>query len=432
MKRLIQSIVMVFLAGTVLLTAKSHTLTIDKAIEIGLEHSPDVDISRFDFKKAIERNKFQEGYYLPRVDVNAVGGRTGANLGQQGNFNTSLLVGSLSASQLLYDFGKTSGRIDASDEEAKALEANMNQVISTKILQIKARYYDALKMKSIIRVSQKNIELQKGQLRRATRYYENGIKTIIDVSDAQVRLTKAKLDLSNSEYELKLRIALLEEEMGYAPYSGNYVLYHKEFDLSNISQQLPRVRTSLPSLEKFAYAHRYELQSSQYLVKSSQAVVESEKGGYLPTLSLRGDYTAQRVDDIFASTLPERQWQAGVEVKWNLFAGRQTDASVQEAKISALRAESHVDDVRILIKRQVIESSLGVMRTKDSVVLSQSIAKASEKKYRQAKKRYENDLSDYIELQEAQQSYIQSLADLVNTYYDYYISIAQLDFAIGK
>ena len=294
MKRVIQGILITFLAGTVLLTAKSQTLTIDKAIEVGLEHSPDVDISRFDFKKAIERSKFQEGYYLPRVDLGAMGGRSGAKLNHQGNFNTSLLVGNLSASQLLYDFGKTSGRIDASNEEARALEASMNQVISTKILQIKARYYDALKMKSIIRVSEKNIELQKGQLRRATRYYENGIKTIIDVSDAQVRLTKAKLDLSNAQYELKLRRALLEEEMGYVPYSGNYVLYHKKFEVSNISEKLPRVNTSLPSLEKFAYAHRYELKSSQYLVKSSQAIVESEKGGYLPTLSLRGDYTAQK------------------------------------------------------------------------------------------------------------------------------------------
>jgi outer membrane protein len=432
MKRFIQGTLIALLTSTTLLLAKSQTLTIDKAIEIGLEHSPDVDISRFDFKKAIERNKFQEGYYLPRVDMGATAGRTGSDFNQQGNFNTSLLVGSLSASQLLYDFGKTSGRIDASSEEAKAREASMNQVISTKILQIKARYYDALKMKSIIGVSKKNIELQKGQLRRATRYYENGIKTIIDVSDAQVRLTKAKLDLSNAQYELKLRRALLEEEMGYAPYSGNYALYHRKLDLPNVSEKLPLVRTALPALEKFAYAHRYELKSSQYFVKSSQAIVESEKGGYLPTLSLRGDYTAQDVDNVFASTVPERQWQAGVEVKWNLFAGRQTDASVQEAKISTLKAASQVDDVRLLIKRQVIESSLGVMRTKDSVILSQSIAKASEKKYLQAKKRYENDLSDYIELQEAQQGYIQSLGDLVTSYYDYYISIAQLDFAVGR
>jgi len=432
MKRLLQGTLIILVTGTALFAAKSQTLTINKAIEIGLKHSPDVDISRFDFKRAIERNKFQEGYYLPRVDLGAIAGRTGSDFDQQGNLNAALLVGTLSASQLLYDFGKTSGKIDASSEEAKALEANMNQVISLKILNIKARYYDALKMKSIIQVAKKNIELQKGQLRRAQRYYDNGIKTIIDVSDAQVRLTKAKLDLSNSEYELKLRRALLEEEMGYAPHSGNYVLYYRKLDLPNVSQKLPRIRTSLRTLEKFAYAHRYELKSSQYLVKSSQALVESEKGGYLPTLSLRGDYTAQDVDNVFASTLPERQWQAGIDVKWNLFAGRQTDASVQEAKISALKAASQVDNVRLLIKRQVIESSLGVKKTKDAVMLSESIANASEKKYFQAKKRYENDLSDYIELQEAQQSYIQSLGALVTSYYDYYISIAQLDFSVGR
>jgi len=432
MKRLILNIGIGLLAMTMFVTAKSQTLTIDKAIELALKHSPDIDISRFDFKGAIERTKFQKGYYLPRLDLTALAGGSGMDFKQQGNLGGSTLLGTLSASQLIYDFGKTSGRIDASDAQANALEANMNQVISTKILMVKARYYDALKIKSIIRVNQKNITLQEGQLRRAQRYYDNGIKTIIDVSDATVRLTEAKLDLSNSEYELKLRKALLEEAMGYTPYNGQYSLYHRKLDLPNVSRKLPQISIPLSQLEGFAYDHRYELKSSKYLVESSQAIVESEKGGYLPTLSLRGDYTAQRVDDDFMASTPERQWQGGVDLKWNLFAGNQTDASVQEAKISALRAASQVDEVRLLIKRQVIEARLGILRTKDSVKLSESIAKASERKYMQAKKRYENDLSDYIELQEAQQSYISSLGKLVSTYYDYYIAIAQLDFAVGR
>ena len=432
MKRLLQGLVLTLLFGTLFLSAKSQTLTIDKAIELALKHSPDIDISRFDFKRAIERHKFQKGYYLPRLDLTALAGGTGMDFKQQGNLNGTTLLGNLSASQLIYDFGKTSGRIDASDAETNALEASMNQVISTKILMVKARYYDALKMKSIIGVNQKNIKLQEGQLRRAQRYYENGIKTIIDVSDATVRLTEAKLDLSNSEYELKLRMALLEEAMGYTPYKGNYSLYHRKLDLPNVSAKLPRISTPLSQLERFAYSHRYELKSSKYYVESSRSIVESEKGGYLPTLSLRGDYTAQHVDDDFMATTPQRQWQGGVDLKWNLFAGNQTDASVQEAKIAALKAASQVDEVRLLIKRQVIEARLGILRTKDSVNLSESIAKASERKYFQAKKRYENDLSDYIELQEAQQSYISSLGKLVSTYYDYYIAIAQLDFAVGR
>jgi len=432
MNYLIKSLSIGILTTTILLSAKSQVLTIDKAIEIALKHSPDIKISRLDFKGAIERNKFQEGYYLPRLDLGVSGGRQGVDFKQQEESSGTVLMGQLSASQLIYDFGKTSGRVNASDAQARAYEATMYQAISTKILYIKARYYDALKMKSIINVNHKNIKLQEGQLRRAKRYYDEGIKTIIDVSDAQVRLTQAKLDLSNSKYELQLRLALLEEAMGYTPYKSEYKLYHQKLKLNNISLALPKINTSLSKLEAFAYGHRYELKSSKYLVKSSKSLVESEKGGYLPTLSLRGDYMAQDVDKNFIVSTPRRQWQASVDMQWSLFSGKQTDASVQEAKISALKAASHVNEVHLLIKRQVVEASLGVRRTKDSVTLSQSIAKASEKKYKQAKKRYENDLSDYIELQEAQQSYIKSLGELVSVYYNYYIAIAQLDFAVGR
>jgi outer membrane protein len=420
------------LLTTLLLSANNQVLTIDEAIEIALKHSPDIKNSQFDFKSAIERNKFQKGYYLPELNFELSGGRQSTDFKNQKKLNGTLLMGRLSASQLLYDFGKTSGRVDASSAQVNAYKATMHQSISTKILYIKARYYDALKMKSIIDVNHKNIKLQEGQLMRAKRYYDEGIKTIIDVSDAQVRLTQAKLDLSNSKYELKLRLALLEEAMGYTPYRSNYELYHKKIDLHNIADNIPKINTSISKLEAFAYEHRYELKSSKYLVESSKHLVESKKGEYLPTLMLRGDYMSQDVDKDFISSTPQKQWQANINMQWNLFSGKQTDASVQEAKISALKASSHVNEIRLLIKRQVVEASLGVRRTRDSVTLSQNITKASKKKYEQAKKRYENDLSDYIELQEAQQSYIKSLGELVSVYYNYYIAIAQLDFAIGK
>ena len=56
----------------------------------------------------------------------------------------------------------------------------------------------------------------------------------------------------------------------------------------------------------------------------------------------------------------------------------------------------------------------------------------SNEKFDQASKRYEHGLSDYIELQEARQGYINAMATLVVDYYDYYIAIAALDNAIGK
>jgi outer membrane protein len=432
MKRKIGSLLLAMLFTPLLLTAKEKILTIDRAIELSLRHSPDIDTGRFDFEGAKARSRFQRGGYLPRLDLEATAGKQGERLKGESARNAYALIGSLSASQLLYDFGKTSGRVSASDAEAAAYKAALKQTISGKILAVKTRYYDVLKMRSIIRVNRKNIALQKEQLRRATRYYESGIRTVIDVSDARVRLRQARLDLSNAEYELELRRALLEEEMGYVPYDGHYRLRHRKLDLPRLSRQLPEINTSLPQLMHFAYAHRYELKSSRHLVARSRSLVESRKGDYLPTLSLRGDYGAQRVDRDYHPSAPEQQWQLGVDMRWNLFAGGQTDASVQEARIAAMKAASHVDRVRLKIRREVIGADLNVRRMNKAVSLSESIAKAAEKKYLQAKKRYENGLSDYIELQEAQQGYIQALSELVVAYYDYYIAVAQLDYAVGR
>lgn len=414
------------------LQAKEQVLHVDTLVKIALKESPDIDISRFDFKEAQQRVKYSEGYYLPRLDFDAQGGKQRMQFSGGNDQNTDILTGALGASQLLYDFGKTSGRIAGSTQEALALEAQMQQIISDKILAVKQNYYEILKTKSIIDVQHKNVTLQKEQLNRAQKYLKSGIKTIIDVSDAQVQLEQAYLDLENAKYDLELKRADLERTLGTVPYNGKYVVYSRKLDMPKLSKNLPHVKSSLYRLEQFAYKHRYVLESSKHYVSSAKANVESQHGDYAPTLTLKGQYSKQHVDSNTLLFSPEEQGQVTVNMNWNLFSGFQTDAAVQEAKIAVLRASSQVQNVRLAIKNEVIGAHILVRRQNNNVKLSERIAKASLLKFEQAQKRYENDLSDFVELQNAQQGYIQSLSNLVNAYYDYYISLAQLDHSIGK
>ncbi len=274
--------------------------------------------------------------------------------------------------------------------------------------------------------------MQKKQLYRAKKYLKSGIKTIIDVSDAQVQVEHAELDLKNAEYTLELQRAALEETIGYVPYKGKYRLYSKKLSMKNLSKRLPKVKVPLYKLERFAYEHRYVLRSSKHYVKGAESHVKTTESEYYPSISVGGDYTMQEVGDNSINIVSQQQGKLGVSMNWNLFSGYQTDASVQEAKIGVLKANSQVQSVKIAIKKQVVESHINLRRGKDIVKMYESISKASLKKYDQAQKRYENELSDFVELQDAQQGYIQSLSDLVNAYYDYYIALAQLDHAIGK
>jgi len=417
---------------TGLLQAKPHVMTIDELITAALKHSPDIDIGRFDLKSAEARSHFSEGYYLPRIDLDLSGGKQRTAFKEQPGFNTDILAGTLGASQLLYDFGKTAGRVEGSREDVLSQEAQMQQIISDKILYIKQDYYDVLKSKSIIEVQKKNVTLQEQQLHRAEKYLLSGIKTIIDVSDARVQVEQAKLDLQNAQYDLELQRAKLEEDLGYRPYGGNYLLYSRKLSLPHLSKKLPQVNTSFGQLETFAYTHRYVLQGAKHIVSSARSNVTAQKGDYAPTISLQGHFSKQHIDETAVAFSPEEQGQVTVAMNWNLFSGFQTDAAVQEAKIGVLKASSQVQSVKLAIKRQVLDAHISVRRNRQNVKLTEGIALASRKKFEQAQKRYENDLSDYVELQDAQQGYIQSLSNLVNAYYDYYIALAQLDHAIGK
>lgn len=412
--------------------AKPKVLKIDTLIELSLQHSPDINIQRLDFKGAQERIKFSEGYYLPQFDAGMSASKNYAKLQHNSGVYSEALVGSLSASQLLYDFGKTAGTVSGSQQESYAIEAQMQQTISDKILAVKEVYYEILKSKSIVDVQRKNVKLQEQQLHRAQKYLDAGIKTIIDVSDAQVQLEKAQLDLKNAQYAIELKHAQLEEIMGYVPYEGDYALYVKPLVLPHLTQKLPRVNTTLQELELYAYRHRYALSASEYYVGSAKANVDVSKSAYYPTFSLSGNYQNQEQGSESIAITPKVQGAVAVNMSWNLFSGYQTDASVQEAKIGVLKAASQVQSVKLSVKKEVLEAHISLRQSRDNVALSESIVKASLKKFEQAQKRYENELSDYVELQDAQQDYIQALSDLVSAYYDYFISMARLDYAIGK
>ena len=412
------------------LEAKTQILNIDDIVELTLKHSPDIEVSMLNFQSAKERTKASKSFYLPSIDLHGVAGKQWSKQNDGRDINADVLSGTLGATQLLYDFGKIDGLVGSSKEQALALKAQMQQIISDKIFVVKNLYYNVLKAKSIIVVQKKNLVLQKQQLNRANKYLKAGIKTIIDVSDAEVRVERAKLDLENAQYDLEIQRASLEQEIGFVPNRGKYSLYRKELPLPNLSHTLPRISSSVLDLELFAYEHRYVLQNSKHIVKSSKSNANSKKANYYPTLSLGANYTAQETNNNIL--IPKEQGEVAVNLNWNIFSGYKTDAEVQEAKIEVLKASTQVNSVKLAIKREVLESHIGLRRSKKSVELSETISKSSEKKYEQAKKRYENELSDYIELQEAQQGYIESLSNLVNAYYNYYISMAQLDHAVGR
>ncbi len=410
----------------------NQTLHIDDLIKIALKNSPDINISKLQYDAAKERTNIAVSSYLPEISVIGTLGEKSLSFKNGDNSNSEQISGTLSASQLIYDFGKTIGNIGRFSSEANSTLATLHQKISDKIYNVKNSYYLLLQDRNLIHVYEENVKLNENQYRRSKRYYEAGIRTKIDVSDANVKLIQSQLDLQNAHYNVRLSQVTLLKELGIFEEFKNVDIYEQELHLPYIYKTLKKIDTDVSKLEEFAYTHRYELKSQREKIKSLTCKLRSINGDYYPAFYAKADYTTQKVPDEVELFTPQTQWNASVNMSWNLFKGFQTDSASQEAKINILIEKSSLQAKKLAIKKEVDDAFINVFKQRDSVKLSQALAIAADEKFIQAQRRYEHGLSDFIELQQARQEYIDSLSTLVTEYYKFYRESAGLDRAIGR
>lgn len=405
---------------------------IDALIEKALVSSPDLNVSRDTFKISEQRSNQADADYLPQVDLYGGAGLIGVK-NSGGSADGALITGKITASQLIYDFGKTGGQMDFYSEESNASFATYNQDISNKINAVKNDYYDLLRKDNLIKVYEENVLLTEQQLTRAERYFTAGIKTKIDVVDARVRLIQAQIELENGKYDLSLAYVTLDKNIGNLNESVEGRIYMPELNLSSgVYDTLPQESLTPQELVQFAFTHRQELKSYEHKIKSAQGRVRQESGDYYPGLYVGGDYQYNSVEEELQLYLPEQQWNANINLRWNLFGGLRTQAKTEQAKLALLKEHSSFDDAKLRIRQETSNALIKLRKTDSNVKLSEELVEAAKEKFDQAQKRYEHGLSDYIELQEARQGYINANADLVSNYYEYYISLAALDRAIGR
>lgn len=421
----------------------AQTLYLDDLIEAALINSPDIKISKADYEASIQRSRQADSDYLPRLDLSAMAGRQGIDYGDQsiglpvnevtpGSSDTNLLGGKVTAKQLIYDFGKTTNNMKNFENQSNAFKASMQQSISDKIFYVKKAYYSLLFNHALLDVDKENIKLNEQQLYRSKKYFEAGIRTKVDVTDAKVNLIEAQLNLQNTIHDLQLSTVGLKKEIGIGNdkiVDDNEIFIQKPKPY-NIYQSLPKLTLPLSQYKEQAYQNRAELDQNFQLLKSAQSQYEQVDGDFYPSLYVNGDYLIQDVDeDAFA---PEEQWKATLSLEWNLYSGGKTSAQTEEMRIIIMRAQADLENTRLRIQKEVSDAYVQVNKQLDNVKLSESLSVATKEKFRQVQKRYEHGLADYIELQQARQNYIDSRARLMQSYYEYYTAIAQLNHAIGK
>ena len=401
-------------------------LGIEEFVEIALLNNPGVDEARNEVWAAEGRNTQATSAYLPQLSASGRASRVHIN-DLTPVEEDNVFSGTLTGDQLLYDFGKTTGSISAATSQIEAAKAYLNTVGSDLVHAVKSSYYTVLAKNYLIKVAKDQVNSYQKHYERASEYYKAGVKSKIDVTNAEVELENSKLQLLQSKFSLKSAKVNLEKIIGIAPNNGSYIVKLTDNKLSDFRDLLDDFPDSLEELLQKASLQRPDLIRAKKEIESSESLLKGAHGGYWPEIGLNGSYNNYETD---INTLQD-QWQFGIGLDWQFFSGFRTNGEVAEAKSNLRTSRARLRNIKLNAIQEVTDSYHLAQEKRDSVLLADKIMQLAAENLTLADERYKTGLGDMIEFNDSQLRMTKARSNLVNTYFDYNIALASLENAIG-
>lgn len=339
-----------------------------------------------------------------------------------------VLHGAARFSQLIYDFGKTTGAIGVGRSNLEAEDARLLRQIQDVVFEVKKAYHSVLEKRRLIDVASESVKSFQQHLERAKVYHKAGVRTRFDVINAEVELSNSNMELLRAKYSLKKARVDLEQILGIKPNQGSYTLYNDEVNIDNIIETMPPVPNTLNNLLQVAIDQRPDITQLKRITEAAEANLVRVKGDYWPSISAEASYNDYETD----LSLYKDSWEVGVGATWQLFSGLHTKGAIAEAQGRLRENIAQLLDLKLTIVKEVTDSYLQTDENRESVQIALQTLELAKENLQLAQKRYQSGAYDVIEFNDAQLRLTKTRNELVVTYYGYLTALASIEHATGN
>jgi outer membrane protein len=430
-------------------------LTFDEALRIARATHPQLQVAHAQSEAADARAYESRAALLPQVNGTAsyqratdnllpgsnsagasagVGTGTSAGIGtgtttssgtggsKHGSFDTgNFFRFSLTASQLIYDFGQTTGKWNAAKTTVRSQadsEARTAQQIS---FNLRSAYYNAAATYALVKVAQDGLTNQEAHLVQAQGFVRAGTQPEIALAQALTNRSTARVQLITAQNSHDVAKAQLNQAMGV----DGPIDYEVEAPLA---EPVPDEDKSTDELLPTAVKARPDLQALADQIKAQEFTISSTKGNYYPALSA----VTSLSDFGLALDSLDWSWYGILQLTWPLFGGGITKYQVREARatLSVLRGQYEIQ--RQQIRLDLEQARLAVRAAKASEEATHEAVVNAREQLRLAEGRYQAGVGNMIELGDAQVAMTTAAAQEVQAHYSLATARAQLLLALGQ
>ncbi len=153
-----------------------------------------------------------------------------------------------------------------------------------------------------------------------------------------------------------------------------------------------------------ALENRYELKAFRKKLVAARSSVQAEKGNYLPSVSVFGNYYYNKPNQRILPLLDEFKdtWAVGVALSWNIWNGGKTSTSVQIAENKLSEASTNFNLLKENIETEVTKKYFDLIGAFKKIKAAQASLLAAKENYRVTSKLYAQQKATASELLEAE------------------------------
>jgi outer membrane protein len=419
--------------------APPGALTLAEAEATAIHNQPAMVTARGQSDAAQGRVEQARAGYLPQASLALSYSRTTNNFapspGQLPSTTTMMLqnqqtsysgktfnfyAGSLTASQLIYDFGQTNHRWDAAESNRDAARWSEQSTSAQVLLNVRRAYFQARAQRDLVDVAAETVRNQEKHLNQIQAFVSTGIRPEIDLAQARTAVANANVQLVGAQNNYAVSMAQLDQAMGVAAGTTRALA---DSDLPPV----PGEDGSSEALVSEALKARPELAVLAKQREAQEQTVRSLEGSYGPALSATAG-TSYRAPDFETRGI---NWQVGVALSWAFLQGGLTRGQVHEARGNLVAATGQEETEKLQVRVEVEQSRLGVAAAKSSITAADEALVNAREQLRLAEARYANGLGSVIELGDAQVAYSSAEAQEVQARFGLASARAQLITSLG-
>lgn len=399
--------------------------TLDEALAAAYIGNPTLEASRAGLRARDELVSQARGGYRPSIEATGSIGRSNTKqvssfAGSPTQTDTTLSPkrGSLALVQPVFRGFQTVNEVKQARSEVFAGREELLSVQQNVLLQAATAYMDVIRDEAILELNRNNVQVLNRQLEASEDRFRVGEITRTDVAQSEARLSRAISERTRAEAALTASRIAYNRIVGRMPGTLSY------------PAELPELPASEAAALEIALAEHPELNASRYNDKATGYAVAAAKGGFLPEVSVRAEYSRDWDTSNFVDEVERKQVVA--ELRIPIYQAGVQSSAVRQARQLNSQRRLQVIEVERQITEGVRNAWEALREAQARIVSDESQVRANEIALEGVRQEADVGSRTTLDVLDAEQELLDSRVSLTSAQHDEAVATFQLLAAIGR